>query len=148
MSSSGRTTALKEKIKGETVDGPGEMACAPCAKTRATCRNSRLKNDGGPQILECHTPLLNLLERYPIMARLEQDMFEAVLGTNVRREESRDLRPLRVRVLFLGLKRSPCSHSSVAASLCEAPGVGVSYLAPRTARRTVAATVDFYFRAR
>ncbi len=32
---------------------------------------------------------MNLLERYPIVARLEQDMFEAVLGAPVRREETR-----------------------------------------------------------
>ena len=44
---------------------------------------------GGPQILECHSPILNLLEKYPIVARLEQEMFEAVLGTSVRREETR-----------------------------------------------------------
>jgi len=44
----------------------------------------------GPQILECHSPILNLLEKYPIIGRLEQDMFEAVLGTSVRREETRN----------------------------------------------------------
>jgi predicted ArsR family transcriptional regulator len=33
---------------------------------------------------------MNLLERYPIIARLEQDMFEAVLGTPVRREVIRN----------------------------------------------------------
>jgi predicted ArsR family transcriptional regulator len=39
--------------------------------------------------LECHSPILNLLEQYPIIGRLEQDMVEAVLGTSVRREETR-----------------------------------------------------------
>ena len=39
------------------------------------------ENEGGSQILECHSPILNLLERYPIIGRLEQDMFQAVLGT-------------------------------------------------------------------
>ena len=46
--------------------------------------------EGGPQILECHSPIMNLLDRYPIIARFEQDMFEAVLGTKVRREETRN----------------------------------------------------------
>ena len=32
---------------------------------------------------------MNLLDRYPIIGRLEQDLFEAVLGTTVRREENR-----------------------------------------------------------
>jgi predicted ArsR family transcriptional regulator len=48
------------------------------------------EKEGGPQILECHSPILNLLDRYPIVGRLEQDMFEAVLGTRVRREETRN----------------------------------------------------------
>jgi predicted ArsR family transcriptional regulator len=46
--------------------------------------------EGGPQILECHSPVMNLLEHYPIIARFEQDMFGAVLGTRVRREMIRN----------------------------------------------------------
>jgi predicted ArsR family transcriptional regulator len=83
-----KTAALKEKVKGETV--------IERAKWLGRTRDSEgymsqftTNEKGGPQILECHTPLLNLLERYPIIGRLEQDMFEAVLGTKVRREESR-----------------------------------------------------------
>ena len=83
-----KTQALKAKVKGDTVadrakwlakvrDGEGHMAqFLPVEK-------------GGPQILECHSPLMNLLEKYPLVARLEENMFEAVLGTSVRREESR-----------------------------------------------------------
>jgi predicted ArsR family transcriptional regulator len=48
------------------------------------------EKQGGSQILECHSPIVNLIDRYPIVGRLEQDMFEAVLGTSVRREESRN----------------------------------------------------------
>jgi predicted ArsR family transcriptional regulator len=43
----------------------------------------------GPQILECHSPIMNLLDEYPIIARFEQDLVEAILGTPVRREETR-----------------------------------------------------------
>ena len=32
------------------------------------------EKDGGPQILECHSPILNVLEQYPIVGRFEQDM--------------------------------------------------------------------------
>jgi predicted ArsR family transcriptional regulator len=83
-----RTATLKAKVKGENVvdrakwlakvrDGEGYMAqFLPSEKD-------------GPQILECHSPILNLLENYPIIGRLEQDMFEAVLGASVRREETR-----------------------------------------------------------
>ena len=84
-----RTTALKAKVKGETV--------ADRAKWLARLRDSEgymsqfgMDEVGGPQILECHSPLLNLVDRYPIIGRLEQDMFEAVLGTSVRREETRN----------------------------------------------------------
>ena len=84
-----RTAALKAKVKGETV--------AERAKWLAKVRDGEgymsqftiEEKDGGPQILECHSPILNLVERFPIVGRLEQDMFEAILGTPVRREETR-----------------------------------------------------------
>jgi predicted ArsR family transcriptional regulator len=83
-----KTVALKEKVKGDTV--------ADRAKWLARTRDNEgymsqftTNENGGPQILECHSPIMNLLERFPIIARLEQDMFEAALGTKVRREESR-----------------------------------------------------------
>ncbi len=83
-----KTAALKEKVRGDSVaerakwlsrmrDGEGYMS------------QFTTNENGGPQILECHSPLLNLLDRFPILGRLEQDMFEAILGTSVRREESR-----------------------------------------------------------
>ena len=84
-----KTAALKAKVKGETVaerakwlarvrDGEGYMA------------QFTTSQEGGPQILECHSPIMNLIEQYPIIARLEQDMFEALLGTRVRREMLRN----------------------------------------------------------
>jgi predicted ArsR family transcriptional regulator len=84
-----RTAALKAKIKGATV--------ADRAKSLAKVRDSEgymaqfLSDEKkeGPQILECHSPIMNLLDAYPILGRLEQDMFEATLGTGVRREETR-----------------------------------------------------------
>jgi predicted ArsR family transcriptional regulator len=84
-----RTDALKAKVKGETV--------ADRAKWLAKVRDSEGymaefvtdKKQGGPQILECHSPILNLLDQNPIIGRLEQDLFEAVLDTRVRREETR-----------------------------------------------------------
>jgi len=83
-----RTAELKSKVKGDTI--------AERAKWLAKQRDNEgymtqfLPADkDGPQILECHSPVFNLLEKYPIIARLEQDLFEAVLGTKVRREETR-----------------------------------------------------------
>jgi predicted ArsR family transcriptional regulator len=84
-----KTAALKTKAKGQTV--------AERAKWLAKVRDAEghmsqfitEEREGGPQILECHSPILNVVERYPIFGRLEQDMFEAALGTSVRREETR-----------------------------------------------------------
>lgn len=85
-----KTAELKEKLKGESVSDR--------AKNLARLREaegymSEFKidsDDGGPQIIECHSPLMNVLEKYPIIGRLEQQLFEDVLGTRVRREETRN----------------------------------------------------------
>ncbi len=85
-----KTAALKQQVKGDTV--------AERAKNLAQLRDQQgymsdfvtEPKEGGPQILECHSPLINLVERYPIIGRLEQEMFENVLGTKVRREETRE----------------------------------------------------------
>jgi predicted ArsR family transcriptional regulator len=84
-----KTATLRAKVKGETV--------AERAKWLARVRDGEgcmaqftASGEGGPHIHECHSPIMNLLEQYPIIARLEQDMFEALLGTRVRREMLRN----------------------------------------------------------
>jgi predicted ArsR family transcriptional regulator len=84
-----KTAALKARVKGDDV--------AERAKWLSKLRDSEgymsqfsTEEAGGPQILECHSPIINLIDRYPIVGRLEQDMFEGVLGTSVRREETRN----------------------------------------------------------
>ena len=85
-----KTAAVKARAKGETV--------AERAKWLARQRDSEgymaqfipAEKDRAPQIVEYHSPILNLLDRYPIVARLEQEMFEAVLGTRVHRQETRN----------------------------------------------------------
>ena len=83
-----KTEKLKEKIKGETVEVR--------AKELATLRDQEgymsqylsAPNEGGPQILECHSPIMNLVEKYKFIGKLEQDMFEKLLQVPVRREET------------------------------------------------------------
>ena len=83
-----KTEQLREKVKGDTVEER--------AKSLATIRDEEGymsqfvadPNEGGPQILECHTPIMNLVEKYKIIGKLEQDMFEKLLQTPVRREET------------------------------------------------------------
>ncbi len=84
-----KCASLKEKVKGATV--------AERAKVLARIRDSEsymsqftTEDEGGPQIIECHSPLMNVLDKYPIIGRLEQEMFEQLLGTKVRREETRN----------------------------------------------------------
>ena len=83
-----KTAALKAKAKGNTV--------AERAKWLAHARDAEgymaefMTDKDGPQILECHSPIMNLVEHYPIIARFEQDMFEAVIGTRVRRQVVRN----------------------------------------------------------
>jgi predicted ArsR family transcriptional regulator len=83
-----RTAALKAKVKGDTVTERAKWL-AKVRDAEGYMAEFRAAEKDGSQILECHSPILNLLEKYPIIARLEQDMFEAVLGTPVRREETR-----------------------------------------------------------
>jgi predicted ArsR family transcriptional regulator len=80
---------LKDKVKGDTVADRARWL-ARVRDTEGYMSQFSLEEEGGPQILECHSPILNLLDAYPIVGRLEQDMFEAVLGTAVRRGETRN----------------------------------------------------------
>ena len=83
-----KTAAIKAKAKGTTV--------AERAKWFAHARDAEgymaefISDKDGPQILECHSPIMNLVEHYPIISRFEQDMFEAVIGTRVRRQVVRN----------------------------------------------------------
>ena len=83
-----KAASLKEKVKGATV--------AERAKSLAKVRDTEgymsqfVIDEGSPQILECHSPLQNVLDKYPIIGRFEQEMFKQVLGTRVRREETRN----------------------------------------------------------
>ena len=75
-----KTAALKEKVKGDTV--------ADRAKWLARTRDNEgymsqfsTNEKGGPQILECHSPIMNLLEQYPDHRATRTGYVEAVLGT-------------------------------------------------------------------
>ena len=85
-----RTAALKAKVKGETVTDRAKWLAKVRENEGHMAQFVTDEKQGGPQILECHSPILNMLDQYPIVGRLEQDMFEAVLGTRVRRQETRN----------------------------------------------------------
>src|SRR5207244_8208124 len=81
-----KTAALKSKAKGETV--------AERAKWLARFREGEgymaqfsSGDEGGPRIVECHSPILNLLEQYPISSRIAEAIVTALLGTQQPRQE-------------------------------------------------------------
>jgi predicted ArsR family transcriptional regulator len=85
-----KTADSKSKVKGETVSDRAKWLARVRDADGYMSQFVIDEKEGGSQILECHSPIVNLIDRYPIVGRLEQDMFEAVLGTSVRREESRN----------------------------------------------------------
>ena len=84
-----KTAALKAKVKGASVADRAKWLVKEREKEGFMSQFMIDDKDGGPQILECHSPIMNLLDEYPIVGRLEQDLVEAILGTPVRREETR-----------------------------------------------------------
>ncbi len=84
-----KTAALKSKVKGETVADRAKWLAKQRENEGFMSQFVTDEKEGGPQILECHSPIMNLLDQYPIIARLEQDLVEGVLGVPVRREETR-----------------------------------------------------------
>jgi len=84
-----KTANLKAKAKGETVADRAKWLAQQREKEGFMSQFVNEEKEGGPQLLECHSPIMNLLDQYPIIGRLEQDLVEAVLGTSVRREETR-----------------------------------------------------------
>ena len=84
-----KTRVLQEKVRGETVEERAKSLAAIRDEEGHMSQFVNEPNEGGPQILECHSPILNLIEEYEIIGRLEQEMFEKVLKTPVRREETR-----------------------------------------------------------
>lgn len=84
-----KTAKLVEQVKGKTVADRARWLVKE--REQEGYMSQFVTNaEGGPQILECHTPIMNLLDQYPIVSRLEQDLIERVLGTTVRREETRN----------------------------------------------------------
>jgi predicted ArsR family transcriptional regulator len=62
------------------------------AETLAKIRNqegymSEITNVGRVAIVEYHSPIFDLLEAFPLVRRLEREMVERILGTQVDREE-------------------------------------------------------------
>ena len=84
-----KTKLLNERVRGETIEERAKSLAAIRDEEGHMAQFVNLLTEGGSQILECHSPIMNLIEKYEIIGRLEQQMFEEVLNTPVRREETR-----------------------------------------------------------
>jgi predicted ArsR family transcriptional regulator len=81
-----QAVSFSEKVKGAT---PGERA-ASLAKTRDAEGHMAVVQQGGDgrlRIIEHHCPFLDVLREYPLVARLEAELFRQVLGVPVERRE-------------------------------------------------------------
>jgi predicted ArsR family transcriptional regulator len=72
----GRTPAERAKWLARLRDYEGYMS--ECETDAAN----------GVQIVEHHSPLLDVLREFPLVAKLETDMFQRLLGAPVKREET------------------------------------------------------------
>ena len=86
-----RTDYYKKKTKGESVQ---ELASS-LAKIRHSegCLSeyNQLENEQSAscRIVEYHTPFGDLADKFPILLRMEEQMFERILGAPVKRREER-----------------------------------------------------------
>ena len=81
-----KTASLAEKIKGPDV----ETRVGALARERDTAGHMSAlekRTDGELRIVEHHCPFLDVLRAYPVVARLESEMFRRLLGTGVERRE-------------------------------------------------------------
>ncbi len=81
-----KTAALTEKIQGLDV----EIRATALARERDGAGHMSAmekRTDGDLRIVEHHCPFLDVLRAYPVVARLESEMFRRLLGTPVERHE-------------------------------------------------------------
>ena len=77
----------RDRIGGDTV----EKRAAALTRLRETAGHMAVLHDDAPdglRIVEHHSPILDVLRAHPIIAKMEVELFERVLGVPVRREES------------------------------------------------------------
>lgn len=80
------TTSYAEKLRGET---PAEKAkwLARLRDHEGHMSELETGEDGKLRIVEHHSPIADLQKVYPIVPKLETDMFQRLLGVPVQREE-------------------------------------------------------------
>ena len=77
---------LLEKVKGPDVEARAE-ALARARDAAGHMAELERGSDGRLRIIEHHCPFLDVLRAYPVVARLEVDLFRRLLGVSVERHE-------------------------------------------------------------
>jgi predicted ArsR family transcriptional regulator len=82
-----KTGEYLARIKGET---PAERAkwLARLRDHEGCMSECETDGDAGLRIVEHHSPILDVLRAFPLVAKLETDMFHRLIGTDVQREET------------------------------------------------------------
>lgn len=94
------TETYRKKLSGAVdLEARATMLVGLREEEGYLCELLRGGDSPGLRIVEYHSPIEALLRRFPILARLEREMFERVLGCPVRREE--EARPGFYRCAFL-----------------------------------------------
>jgi len=80
-----KAAQYQPRIKGETL--PRRAKWLARLRDHDGCM-AELETENGLRIVEHHSPILDLLRTFPIIERLEAEMFQRVLNISVRREEN------------------------------------------------------------
>ena len=81
-----KTAHYKTKLKGTTVAERAKWLAR--LRDHDGCMSDCEVTDGEVRIIEHHSPILDLLRAFPIVAKLESEMLARLLGSPVRREEA------------------------------------------------------------
>lgn len=81
-----KTEAYLAAVKGDSVLARVK-SLAKLRDREGYMSEVEIRPDGALCIVEHHSPILDLLRAFPIVARLEGEMFTRILGVPVRREE-------------------------------------------------------------
>jgi predicted ArsR family transcriptional regulator len=81
-----KTAGYVARVKGDTA--PERAKWFARLRDNEGCMADVETDGGGLRIVEHHSPILDLLRAFPIVARLEAEMFQRVLKTTVQREET------------------------------------------------------------
>jgi predicted ArsR family transcriptional regulator len=80
-----KAVSLAERIRGETL---AERAASLARLRDEDGHMAVVEEDRGLRIVEHHCPFLDLLRSYPILIKLESELFSRIMGVPVQREEN------------------------------------------------------------